>query len=276
MLTGYALLILTAGCGGEESTLESFESFQSSPVYVTAVDPGEFRVSEMQSNTVVQDWMGSGSADVIRVFIDVGDSLAEGDTVLTLREELYGVERERLEMELAMSSAMLSSRSGDSSLALRVDSLSVLLDSMSGNENTAFLSPIGGVVTGIPVEAGQLLDPGSPLVQLSETGSSLYLIEPPRGCTVVSWPLNHHGVRFVEEIDGQGVYSGGRDQLELLFSKAAALQRSALYESGLESFLLTRSSDTVYVERLGHTQEGLILVLPEREVTSQVRTWTDR
>mgnify|MGYP006289395319 CR=1 FL=1 len=275
MLSGFTLLLLAAGCGGEETTPESSETVRSTPAYVTASDPGEFLVSEIPASTADQSWMGSGPAEILRISVEVGDSLAAGDTVFTFREEVSDVEKQRLEMELAMASAMLSSQRDDTTLALRVDSLTALLDSLSESGNTAFLSSLDGVVTEVPVDSGQLVNPGSPVLQVSRTDVSLYRVRPPDGCTVVSWPSGHTGVRFVEEMDGYGVYSGQRDSLELLFGRTVALQRAALYERGLDSYLLTQSSDTVYVERLGQTREGLVVVLPEREVISRVRTWTD-
>ncbi|MEN8209982.1 MAG: hypothetical protein ABFR50_12110, partial [Candidatus Fermentibacteria bacterium] len=202
-----------------------------------------------------------------------GQEIQEGDTLFQLREDIHIVEIERLSMELAMTSAMLSS---DSLLQMKVDSLTLLLDSLLLSEKTLYLSPVGGTACGILIEADQRIRPGNAVLELSVASSELFHVFPPDDCTVNFWPSGGGDIRFVEERAGYAVYSGELSAIEARFSELTAVPRFAVYESELESYVITVDHDTIPVLRTGEKDDNLVIVLPPEPLTSDLLTWAEK
>jgi hypothetical protein len=91
-----------------------------------------------------------------------------------------------------------------------------------------------------------------------------------------SWPPGSGGVRFVEERLEYAVYSGELPAVEAEFSKLVAVPREAVFESDLESYLITLDNDTISVIRTGTKNNSLVILLPEETVLLDLLTWAEK
>ncbi|MCK5116635.1 MAG: hypothetical protein KAR44_08540 [Candidatus Aegiribacteria sp.] len=268
-----AVMTFFSACSAPEGAKEVIPPIERETVTAHASEIEGFRFEVSPPDTVSLQWSGEGSAVVTDIHVSIGQEIGEGDTLFLLLEDIHVVEIERLSMELAMASAMLSS---DSLLHMKVDSLTLLLDSLLSNEKTLFLSPVDGTASGILIETDQRIRPGNAVLELSVASSLLFHVFPPDDCTVNFWPSGGSDIRFVEERSGYAVYSGELSAIEVRFSELAAVPRFAVYESELESYVITVDHDTIPVVRTGEKDNNLVIVLPPEPLVSDLRTWAEK
>jgi len=265
-----------AGCGTPEEEPEGPREPVDDAVseYVTPMLSGDFILSESPPDTVIMRWTGQGKATLKAVYTMPGSRVALGDTLFLVEQYITAVEIERLEMELQLKSGMLSFGGGDSLLAQTVDSLSLLLDSLAGIPGEYLHSPVSGLLTGINVREEQELVPGDTLAFLAVPEENVRLVQPPEGSRLTFWPEGDSLVKLVEAFGDHAVYSGDPQGISMYFRAVRSVPRQSVFEDDLNSYLITDEYDTIYVSRLGQDDGGLIMVLPEREITSNIITWT--
>ena len=266
-------MIFISACSSPDGTIEELPSAEPEMVTAAASEVTGFRFEVSPPDTVVLKWSGEGSAVVTGIHISAGEGVVEGDTLFRLLEDLHVVEMERLSMELDMTSAMLPS---DSLLQPRVDSLTSLLDSLSSNENTPYLSPLPGTAIEILIETDQRIRPGNAVLELSVASSELFHVFSPYDCSVNFWPAGGSVFHLVEERDVYAVYSGELQAIEARFSEIMAVPRFAVYENELDSYVITAEYDTISVSRMGEKDNNLVIVLPAEPLASGLLTWADK
>lgn len=260
-------------CSSSEDASEEVPSTRHESVTAFASEVPGFRFEASPPDTVSLKWSGEGSALVTDIYVSAGQEIQDGDTLFQMLEDLHVVEMERLSMELGMASAMLHS---DSLLRQKVDSLTMLLDSLLSNGKTLYISPLKGIVEEIHMAPDQRIRPGNAVAEVSVASSELFLVFPPPDCTVNSWPPGLSGICLVEERPGYAVYSGELSVIEARFSEIQAVPRFTVYESELESYVITVNRDTIPVFRAGEKNNGLIIIFPREPLTSNLMTWTEK
>jgi hypothetical protein len=266
------ILIILSACSSNEEAEKMVPRDVIEPQTASAEGITGFSFEPSPPDTVLLEWSGIGTASIIEIIISSDQEIQEGDTLLKLREEIHTVERERLTMELDIAVAMLPS---DSLLQFRVDSLSQLLDSLQRSEYTFYLSPLNAAPVAILVETGQIIRHGAALLELSVASSELFIVYPPEGSSIDFWPPGP-GVRLVEERDGYSVYSGELPALEVLFKRLMAVPREAVFESELDSYIITVMRDTIPVFRAGEMENNLVIILPQEPLVADLRTWAEK
>ncbi|MCD4776700.1 MAG: hypothetical protein K8S15_11710 [Candidatus Aegiribacteria sp.] len=269
-------LLLLSNCGTANEEVEAVPSVEREPSVAHTVEVTGFGFEVSPPDTVSVKWSGEGSAVVTDVYASSGQEIHTGDTLFQLREDLHIVERERLAMQFDLASAMLSSAPSDTLLRERVDSLDLLMDSLLSCEKTSYLSPLEGTLERIHIAVDQRIRPGDMFAEISVASSELFHVFPPSDCTMNFWPSGSGGIRFVEERSGYAVYSGELSVIEAGFSELVAVPREAVYESDLESYLITVDYDTISVIRTGMKNNSLVVLLPEEPVLVDLLTWAGK
>ncbi len=271
------LIVLSAGCGSEEKAEPAGSPPTQGPAYYSEpVDVTGFTFVQSPPDTVRIGWTGEGPGLVREVPVSEGDEVLVGDTLAMVIEDIGTVIAERLRMELGIASARLLALPSDSMLLLRVDSLSGLLDSLESNSARPLLSPLEGDITGVLKVPGDRVYPGSIMMEVAVESSRLFLVRPPEGCSLSGWPMGGDSVRFIEERTDHAVYSGDLPELEALFLRLAAVERIAVFESDLSSYVISEDSDTIPVQRVGEYGDGLVILLPVRPLPRRLVTWAGK
>jgi hypothetical protein len=266
-------MLFFSACSSPEGAKEVAVTTEQETLVTHASEVEGFRFEVSPPDTVSLKWSGEGSAVITDIHVSQGQEIQEGDTLFELSEDIHIVEIERLSMELDMASAMLLS---DSLLLQKVDSLTLLLDSLLSNEKTLYVSPVEGTATAILFDSDQRIRPGNAVLELSVASSELFHVFPPLDCTVNFWPSGGTSIRFVEERAEYAVYSGELPAVEGRFSELQAVPRYAVYESELESYVITADHDTIPVLRVGEKDNNLVIILPPAPLASDLLTWADK
>lgn len=261
-----------SSCGSAEKAAEAPFTTEREPVTTCAVEVTGFRFEASPPDTVSLKWLGEGSAVIIDMYFSPGEEIQEGDSLFQFMEDLQIVEMERLSMELDMASAMMIS---DSLLLPKVDSLTLILDSLL-NSKSLYLSPLNGTLEDVFIEIDQRIRPGNAVAEVSVASSELFRVSSPPDCNVSTWPSGGGGIRFIEELSGYAVYSGEITAIETRFSELLAVPRAAVYESELDSYVITVEFDTIPVSRTGEKDNNLVIILPSEPVTTGLLTWTEK
>ncbi len=269
----FAGMLLFSACSSPEGAKEVIPYIEHETITANASEVEGFRFEVSPPDTVSLKWSGEGSAVITDIYVSSGQEIGEGDTLFQLLEDIQVVEMERLSMELDMASAMLPS---DSLQQQKVDSLALLLDSLLSNEKTLYLSPVDGTAEGLLIDADQRIRPGNAVLEISVVSSELFHVFPPQDCTVNFWPSGGTGIRFVEERTEYAVYSGELQAIEARFSELLAVPRFAVYESELESYVITADQDTIPVIRVGEKDNNLVILLPPEPLVSDLLTWAEK
>ncbi len=270
IIAGFSIL---SACGSPEEGNETVQFIERQPVTAFADETAGFRFEASPPDTVSLKWSGEGSAVVTDIHFSPGLEIQNGDTLFQLLEDLHIVEIERLSMELDMASAMLFS---DSLLRQKVDSLTLLLDSLKSNEETLYISPLKGTVEQVLIVPDQRIRPGNAVADVSIASSELFQVFPPPDCVMNLWPEEGSGIRFIEERPGYAVYSGELPVIEALFSELMTVPRFAVFESELESYVITTDNDTIPVFRAGQTNNSHVIILPMEPLSSNLLTWAEK
>lgn len=275
MLLPPLLTMLMISCcgGGEPDPGSEGSAGPAQPVLVTALETRGFLVEASPPDTISIRWNGEGSGTVESVAVEQGDGLQQQDTVASVVADIGSVLTERLGMEIDIASARLESSPEDTVLRSRLDSLTQLLDSLSLHRAQVVFSPLEGTVTELPMAEGDRVMPGQILAKVAVASRDLYLVSPPDGATIYNWPAGSDSVRFVEERPSNAVYSGDGRAVASLFSGLLTVDRTAVFESGMRSYVVTEREDTIYVTRVGEVTGGGIMLLPEGVVDGRLRTW---
>ncbi len=264
------------GCGGGDgnSPGQAVQTVPAESAAVTAHAVGGFRLEPSPPDTIGVKWDGQGPATVLSVEVSPGDTLTAGDTLVVLNRDIQSVIMERLEMEIQLASARLESMPWDSVSALELDSLTKVMDSLSVSGVQAMIAPLDGTVTSVAVTDSQRVFTGKRLVGISSVSGNLFTVFPPEDCTVSSWPEGAQSARLVEEYGVQAVYAGSEESIDALFRRLAAVDRTAVFDEQLISYVITSEKDTIMVDRVGEMPDGSILVLPVREIDGELVTWS--
>lgn len=276
-LYSLSAVLFFSSCGrdmAEEPRREPVETGREDYARPTGISG--FQLLESPPDDIQVRWNGEGPAEVMAVRVSEGDEVMPGDTLAELLKDMQTVVAERLSMELDMAEARLASVPFDSVLVNRVDSLAALLDSLRTHAVEPLLAPISGTVTELNYRAGSRIRPGGILMSVRTPGNRVFRVLPPEGCSVHSWPRGNSRVRFIEEGPGYGVYSGNRADLDSLFQRLVSVDRVAIYESDMNSYIITVERDTIPVQRVGETGGQGVLILPDRPPDDLLTTWADR
>lgn len=269
-----AVLLLLFSCGRAGEDMKPRSPIETDPAAAHAIEVTGFSFEVSPPDTVSIKWSGEGSAVVTDVYVSSGQEIHEGDTLFKLLEDLHIVERERLVMELDLASAMLFSAPSDTVLQKRVDSLNLLVDSLLTDGKTPYRSPLDGTMEDVHIRIDDRVRPGNSIAEISVESSQLFYVIPPSDCTMNSWPSGRSDIRFVEERVEYAVYSGELNAIIEDFSEFIAVPREAVYESNLDSYLITVEHDTIFVIRAGMNNDNLVIVLPGEPVISDLLTWS--
>lgn len=270
-------VLLPLSCGKEAADESRPEPVEAGPAdYARPVEVSGFQLRESTPDDIQVRWTGEGPAEVLDIKVSEGDEILSGDTLAELLDDMQTVMVERLSMELDMATARLASTPSDSSLVHRVDSLAGLLDSLEIQGNEPLLSPLQGTVTDIYYPAGSRIRPGGVMMSVRAPGQRVFHVFPPEGCTVYSWPRGNSRVHFIEEGPDYGVYSGDPADLDSLFQKLVSVDRVAIFESDMNSYIITSEGDTIPARRVGETGNQGVLILPERPPGDRLATWAHR
>ncbi|MBN2585876.1 MAG: hypothetical protein JXA64_03715 [Candidatus Fermentibacteraceae bacterium] len=271
------LAVLSPGCGsGDRDEPAGSSPVQAPAYYSEPVDVTGFTFVQSPPDTVRIGWTGEGSGLVREVTVSEGDEAMVGDTLAMVMEDIGTVIAERLRMELEIASARLLALPSDSMLVQRVDSLSRLLDSLESHSARPLLSPLAGRITGVLESPGNRIYPGSIMMEVAVESSRLFLVRPPEGCSMSGWPMGGDSVRLVEERTDHAVYSGDLSELESLFGRLEAVERVAVFESDLSSYVVSEDDDTIPVQRVGEYGRGLVMLLPVRPLPRRLATWAGK
>ncbi|MFO8184854.1 MAG: hypothetical protein R6U39_11885 [Candidatus Aegiribacteria sp.] len=276
-LTILASGLLLASCGKEAADAPLPEPVEAGPAdYARPLEVTGFQLRESAPDDFQVRWTGEGPAEVLDINVSEGDEILPGDTLAELLDDVQTVLAERLAMELDMAAARLASTPSDSGLVHRVDSLAGLLDSLETQGAEPLLAPLQGTVTDIYYRAGSRIRPGGVMLSVRVPGDRVFQVFPPEGCTVYSWPRGNDRVRFIEEGEGYGVYSGDQADLQSLFQRIVSVDRVAVFESEMNSYIITSEGDTIPALRVGETEVQGVLILPDRPPGDRLATWADR
>ncbi len=267
-----ACIMFISSCSSSEEAIEEVRAAEHETVVTYATAVAGFIFVASPPDTVSLKWSGEGSAVVTDIFVSPGQEIQDGDTLFQLLEDLHIVEMERLSMELDMASAMQTS---DSLLLHKVDSLTLLLDSLMSNERTPYISPLKGTVEEVLIAVDQRIRPGNAVAEVSVASCELFEVFPPPDCTINAWPSGGSFIRFVEERAGYAVYSGELQAIEARFSELVTVPRFAVFENELDSYVITTNNDTVLIFRAGEQNNGLVIILPP-EPLSDLLTWAEK
>ncbi len=265
-------MISISACSTAEETAETDVIIMQEPVTVHSSEVTGFTFEASPPDTVALKWQGEGSAVITDIRISSGEKIEVGDTLFHLSEDLQVVEIQRLSMELDIASAMLNS---DSLFKSEVDSLTTLLDSLI-NDESIYLSPLDGTLEYLLVETDEQIRSGHAIAAVSVASSELFRVYCPSDCIISSWPDGDgSGIRLIEEVSGYAVYSGELGALEARFSELLAVPRGAVFETDLESYVITVENDTIPVRRTGELN-SLVIIIPGEPVLSDLMTWTEK
>lgn len=272
----FSAFLAASSCGGPGEKTEGVPASPRSlrPVVSTPAEVEGFEFEASHPDTLSLKWDGEGPGEVEQVLVHAGDAVHSGDTLLFVMEDVRSVLVQRLLMEHDIASALSSVVPNDTSVSSRLDSLVTLLDSLRMRGGTPFVSSADGTVARSRRVRGERVIPGTPLFDLSVAGDSLVRVYAPGSVAVSSWPKGTAGVRLVEDAQGHAVYSGTRFEVEGMFRSLRAVERVALFDSDMRSYVVTVNGDTIPVERLGTVGTAEVLVLPQLPLDRSLRTWS--
>jgi hypothetical protein len=232
-----------------------------------------FSLAPAPSETIEVRWTGGGNAEVASVSTFQDSMIAMGDTLLILEDGLRKIEMQRLEMELRLAEAFSASSPSDRMARLRADSLSAVLEALAGSVLVPATSPAGGVLLSTGPGEGDAVAPGTLLALLSVGPDSLFVVSPPAGVMMTSWPSRAGSMALVEQTPSAAVYYGVPSTDGSDFGSLFSVVRNALYEDGLRTFLVTQAGDTLEAVMAGSSERGIIVLLPQGEAGMEVMTW---
>lgn len=272
----HAALILALACGGSGEPPAVTEVHRPPTVNdsTTSLVPlTGITITDAPPDTVHLRWSGSGPARVARLVAEPGTELSGGDTVMVLEDLLIDVEAQRMEMELQVASAWSAGHPTDPVARDRADSLADFLDSLRATSLVPLKSPVGGLLLSVDMEPGTTVPPGTALATLSVGPESLLVAMPPGGTTITLWPVAAGTLDLVEPTGPGAVYYGVPAADGSDFADLYVVGRSALYEDGLRTFLVSVDGDTLESSRAGSSGGDVIVFLPEGAAGMEVRTW---
>ncbi len=247
--------VLLASCGGEQpDEMTNVHALQDTLLTARAATPEVFSVLPSMPETLFISWEEPEPALIYNPLLPgEGVEVLAGDTLLLRTDELESLEMERLEMELAFLEAAFSA--SDSSNLRTFDSLTLYLEGLDGM--VPFRSPVSGVLISIAdsgaVEYGDLL---ATLVILTD---SLFTLLAPDALEMHFWPETSGTCRLIESVNGRAVYSGVVEGEFFSFQGSWSIPRQALYERGLDHFVITADGDTIQVMRLATSASGVVV-----------------
>ncbi len=266
-------ILAVPGCGDGRPRDEIPED-RRGPVLSEAVSVEGFVIVPIPGDTVWIAWTGEGPGTVESLRVSEGDTVRAGDTLALVIPDMSTMLAERLKMEIEMAVMVMNAGSqSDSAAAWQVDSLGGLLDSLTTNAFRPVRTEVTGEIVGMGIEAGDSVLPGKGMFAVKVDAAGSFLVTPPDGVEIFRWP-GCDDTFPVEEKPGAAVYSGDSEEIGKLLEGMIAVGRTAVFERDLDCFLITSGRDTITVERMGKTREGMVVVLPDRDPGRELVTWT--
>jgi len=247
--------VLLASCGGEQpEEMTNAHALQDTLLTARATTPEVFSVLPSMPETLFIRWEEPEPSLVYLLLLPgEGTEVLAGDTLLLRTDELENLEMERLEMELAFLEAALSA--GDSSNLRTFDSLVLYLEELDGM--APFRSPVSGLL--ISIADSGAVEYGDVLATVVIPPDNLFTLVAPDELEMHFWPETSGTCRLIESADGRAVYSGVVEGESFTFRGSWSIPRQALYERGMDHFVITADGDTIQVMRLATSASGVVV-----------------
>ncbi len=262
-----ALACISCGGGGEgpapvETSLPPGENI------VLAGPPAAFTVVSLSPDTLPVYWVSAGPVGGIEAFVSAGEPVSEGDTLATGVDSMAMLELQLSEMSLSLARARSEISPGDTLAAAAYEialERHVLLEAAT---RIVLVSPVPGTVVSVSPRFSQEL----PAAVLLPALANRLLLVPPPGVEIVSWPDPAGDLRFLETYEGGGIYSGVVQDSLFVFPGSFRVPGQAVRSSGLDSFIILESGDSVSIEPICSDGTGLTVTGP-LPAGSGIRAW---
>jgi hypothetical protein len=216
---------------------------------------------------VAVSYRGTTPVKLVSLPVSSGDLLQAGDTLALATDTMALLEMERIAMEI--DRLRFEQQLGDSSAGRRLDSLLSIMQ--TGLPPSPVLISFPGEVTNVLVSEGDRVQPGDTLARVSPTSATLVSVQPPPGVSIDRWPPELMNGSLLEVTDGAAVYSGLALEGSHRLPGSWMVPRRALWEDGLDTFLLV-GQDTVPAARLG-SMDGSTLIVSDLSGDELLTTW---
>lgn len=218
---------------------------------ITTVLPGApavFGVEAAGPDTVGVFWPEGSHVGGIRTAASPGSAVGEGDTLAVGIDSVVMMDLELARMTLSLAEARSGAAPGDSGLLAEVVQAAARCSVLEASSMVALLSPVEGVILRIQASAARDAPGGRPGAEILAGGPGLVSLVPPPSTVMVRWPESSGGLRFVEERDGTGIYSGDAPKGGFSFPGSFSLPRRAVLDSGLSSLVVLDGGDSIRIE----------------------------
>lgn len=262
-----ALACLSCG-GGGDGPAQVATSLPPGENIVQAGPPAAFTVVPLSPDTLPVYWVSAGPVGDIEAFVSAGEPVSEGDTLAVGVDSMAMLELQLSEMSLSLARARVGITPGDTLAAAAYEIALERHALLEAATRKALVSPVQGTVVSVSPRFSQELPAA---VLLPDLENRLLLVPPP-GAGIVSWPDPAGELRFLETYEGGGIYSGDVQESLFVFPGSFSVPGQAVRSSGLESFIILESGDSVSIEPICSDGTGLTVTGP-LPAGSGIRTW---
>lgn len=210
-----------------------------------------------------------GESEISAVFVSASDPIEASDTLIIYENLFQRMQSEQIQMELNLALLHYDSIDLNAPANRKIDSLSIYLEDLS--TLSYLFAETDCRVISTTLSVGDTVVYGDTLLFLISLTDSLYDIQTPAGWDIHYWPEVFGSSFLLEYSDESAVYSGICGEIENYFSRIIILPRGALYEDGLDVFIITVSGDTIPIHRIANLSDGDIAVLPNSPVIEALR-----
>jgi len=235
--------------------------------------PAVFGVEAAGPDTVRIFWAEGSHVGDIRILATPGTVVGAGDTLAAGTDSVVVMDLELARMSLSLAEARHVASPGDSALRADMESAAARCSVLESSSRIVLVSQVGGVVHSVAATAGSRQAGGRPGAEVVTGGPGLVSLIPPPSSVMVRWPESAGGLRFVEERDGAGIYSGEAPEEGFSFPGSFSLPRRAVLDSGLSSLVVLDGGDSIRIEPICSDGALVTATGPIPEGTA-VRVWT--
>lgn len=274
---------LCCACGPDRPVQTAAPGDSSSPGYDPAIAtvlpgaPAVFGVQAAGPDTVGVFWAEGSHVGDIRTVASPGSGVVEGDTLAVGTDSVAIIDLELAEMSLSLAEARSGASPGDSALIADVALAAARCSVIEASSRIALISPVEGDLLSVSASAaGQ--PPGGqterrPGAEILAGGPGLVSLVPPPSSAMVHWPESAGELRFVEERDGTGIYSGEAPEGSFSFPGSFSIPRRAVLDSGLSSLVVLDGGDSIRIEPVC-SDGAFVTALGPIPGGAAVRVWT--
>lgn len=262
-----ALACLSCGGGGDGPAPAAASSPPGENI-VRAGPPAAFTVVTLSPDTLQIYWVPAGPVGGIEALVSAGEHVSEGDTLAMGVDSMAMLELQLSEMSLSLARARAGISPEDTLAAAAYETALERHALLEAETRKALVSPVQGTVVSVsPVFSQEL-----PAAVLMPELENRLLLLPAPGVEMVSWPDPAGNMRFLETYEGGGIYSGDVQESLFVFPGSFSVPGQAVRNSGLESFLILESGDSVPIEPICSDGTGLTVTGP-LPAGSGIRAW---